>query len=199
MDDYAHCYYPELNVYLLMETFNQSLEIFAKSVIKQARTNLTQKKKNVSKNLYKSLDFDIKLDENGNGTLVFVMEDYGFYQDLGVKGANPSIVKGGVQKAPSSPFKFGSGSGKGSMRKGLDKWIVRRGIAPRDKSGKFISRNSLKFLIARSIYAQGIEPSYFFTKPYNNLLKKLPVELAEVYGQIASDQFLNEINKLKNE
>lgn len=182
-----------------MNDYKQSLEVFAKSVIKQAKTNLTQKKKNVSKRLYNSLDYKLQLDALGNGKLIFLMEDYGFFQDQGVQGKDPSRIKNGIQKAPKSPYKFGSGTGKGSLSKSLDKWIVQKGIAPRDKQGRFISRTSLKFLIARSIYFQGIEPSYFFTKPYQNLLRKLPPELAAAYGKVTSDEFLKEIKKLKNE
>jgi hypothetical protein len=181
-----------------MNEYNTELQLFAKSVIKQAKTNLTQKKKNVSKRLYNSLDFEIKVDDEGNGKLVFLMEDYGFFQDLGVRGKDPSRIKNGRQKAPSSPYKFGTGSGKGSMKRGLDKWIVQKGIAPRDKQGRFVSRETLKFLIARSIYFQGIEPSYFFTKPYQNLLRKLPSDLAESYGQVTADKFLQEIKNIKN-
>jgi hypothetical protein len=181
-----------------MEDYKAALQVFAKSVIKQAKTNLTQKKKNVSKRLYNSLDFEIKVDDNGNGKLVFLMEDYGFFQDQGVRGKDPSRIKNGIQKAPNSPYKFGSGTGKGSMRKGLDKWIVQKGIAPRDKQGRFVSRDTLKFLIARSIYFQGIEPSYFFTKPYQNLLRKLPSDLATAYGKVTADQFLKEIKNIKN-
>lgn len=182
-----------------MNEVQNTLEVFAKSVIKQARTNLTQKKKNASRKLYKSLDYTIKYDDNGNARLVFLMEDYGIYQDQGVKGANPNKIKGGVQKAPNSPFRFGTRTGKGGMRKALDKWIILKGIAPRDKKGRFMSRETIKFLIARSIYNQGIEPSYFFTKPYQNLKRKLTPDLAAVYGQITAQELLKEIQKIKNE
>lgn len=47
--------------------------------------------------------------------------------------------------------------GKQPPTKALDKWVVRRGIAPRTKNGKFISRDSIKFLIARSIGKNGIK------------------------------------------
>ena len=47
----------------------------------------------------------------------------------------------------------------------LDKWIVRKGIAPRDKQGKFLSRKSISFLIARSIFKKGIQGLSFFQKP----------------------------------
>ena len=71
-------------------------------------------------------------------------------------------------KAPFSPYKFGTKSGaKGGLTRGLDKWIIRKGIAPRDKSGKFMSRKTLKYLMARSVYLSGIRPTMFFTKPFD--------------------------------
>ena len=58
----------------------------------------------------------------------------------------------------------------------------KRGIAPRDKKGKFIDRRSLKFAIAKNIFKKGIKPSLFFTKPFENEYKKLSNELIEAYG-----------------
>ena len=59
----------------------------------------------------------------------------------------------------------------------LDKWIVVRGIAPRDKKGKFISRKSIQFLIARSIGKKGIKPTNVIRKSidsiYSNKMKLL--------------------------
>jgi hypothetical protein len=71
----------------------------------------------------------------------------------------------------------------------LDKWIVRRGLAPR-KKGKFTGRSiksvgfakSIQFLIARSIYMKGIKPSLWFTKPFEEAFKELPNKLIEKYG-----------------
>ena len=66
-----------------------ALRAFGKYVVQQARTNLTKGKKNVSKELYDSLGFT--LEEVSQGfRLFFEMEDYGMFQDRGVKG-----VRGG--------------------------------------------------------------------------------------------------------
>ena len=156
----------------------KELKRFRDYVIQQARYNLTKSKKNSSKELYNSLNGEVKVFPNSIG-LYFEMKDYGLFQDKGVKGANPSLVKNGKQKAPNSPYSYKS---KFPPTKSLDKWIVRKGIAPKDAKGKFISRQSLKYLIARSIYAQGIAPSLFFTKPFERAYKKLPDELIDKYG-----------------
>ena len=47
----------------------------------------------------------------------------------------------------------------------LDKWIVKKGIAPRDEKGRFKSRKSISFLIARSIKIKGLQGISFFQKP----------------------------------
>ena len=72
----------------------------------------------------------------------------------------------------------------------LDKWIVRRGIAPRTSSGKFKARTisaagfakSIQFMIARSIYMKGIKPSMFFTKPFEAAFKNLPEEMINAFA-----------------
>ena len=46
---------------MTLEETNKALNKFAKYVIQQARTNLTKGKKNVSNELYKSLDSDVKI------------------------------------------------------------------------------------------------------------------------------------------
>ena len=106
------------------------------------------------------------------------MGDYGTFQDLGVKGKTSS------SKAPSSPYRFGSGSGKkGGLTKGIDKWVRRKGIQFRNKkSGRFLTYDSTAFIISRSIYQTGIKASMFFTKPFTKEFKRLPDELLEAYS-----------------
>ena len=140
------------------------LNKFAKYVIQQSRTNLTKGKKNSSKALYNSLGYNIK--ETSNGVNIeFLMDEYGAYQDKGVSGK---------KKKYNTPFSY---KDKMPPSSALDKWTVRRGIAPRDKSGKFIPRKTINYLIARSIFNKGIKPSLFFTRPFEKGFKNLPPEL----------------------
>lgn len=134
---------------------------FRSYVIQQSRSNLTKGGKNVSSKLYNSINSEV-LKENNYTLINFSMEEYGAYQDQGVRGKFKSA------KAPNSPFKFGSGKGKeGGLTQGIDKWVRNKGIQFRDKkSGKFLSYQSTAFIITRSIYQTGIRPSLFFTKPY---------------------------------
>jgi hypothetical protein len=167
------------------------LNDFAKYVIQQSRSNLTKSNKNSSKSLYNSLDSEIEVSAN-SFRLAFLMEDYGKFIDKGVQGSNPSGIKKGVQKAPNSEYRFKS---KSIPTKVLDKWVIKKGIAPRNKSGKFLSREGLKFAIAKSIALQGIRPSLFFTRPFEAAFQNLPDELVQAYG-LDVEQFLQyTINK----
>jgi hypothetical protein len=69
--------------------------------------------------------------------------------------------------------------------KALDNWVVRKGLAPRGKSGKFKSRQGIKFALAKSIALQGLRPSLFFTKPFEVGYKKYIDE--DLINQFALD------------
>lgn len=158
------------------ETLKQ-LEAFNKYVITQARANLTKGKRNVSKRLYNSLKGEVKVMPNSIFSRIS-MEDYGSYQDQGVKGAASST------KAPNSPFKFGSGTGKpGGLTSGILGWVRKRRFQFRDIStGKFKSYEETARLITRSVYLTGMRPTRFISKPFEDGFKRLPDELAEAYG-----------------
>jgi hypothetical protein len=64
----------------------QAFETFGKEVIQEARSNLTRKDKNVSKELYNGLNYEFE-GYKGGFRFVINMPEYGMYQDLGVKGA----------------------------------------------------------------------------------------------------------------
>ncbi len=162
---------------MLAEKFlREELNKFAKYVIQQSRSNLTKGKKNTSKELYNSLGYDIESSKDST-SMAFKMADYGKFQDLGVKGKDSSA------KAPNSPYKFGTGSGKkGGLTKGIDKWVRRRGIQFRDKKGKFLSYEQTGYIITRSVYKTGMKASMFFTKPFQRAFKRLPDDLVKAYS-----------------
>jgi hypothetical protein len=154
----------------------KQLDKFKAYVISESRKNLTRLKKNSSKKLYNSLRGDAKVMPN-SFSMDFFMEDYGHFQDKGVSG---------VVKKYDTPYNYTT---KMPPTRSLDKWIVRRGIAPRGKNGKFVSRQGLKFAIARSIFKNGIKPSLFFTKPFEAAYKRLPSELVNKFGLDALELF----------
>lgn len=145
------------------------LNKFAKYVIQQSRSNLSKGKKNVSKELYNSLGYEISQSVSSM-SLGFNMVDYGMFQDRGVSG---------TEKKYNTPYKY---TNKMPPAKAFDKWTVRKGIAPRGKGGKFEKRKGLNFAIAKSIYKKGIRPSMFFTKPFAAAFKRFPDELVEAYS-----------------
>jgi hypothetical protein len=101
------------------------------------------------------------------------MNRYGEFIDKGVSG---------IKKKYNTPYSYKSKMPPPSK---LDKWVVRRGIAPRDKEGKFLPRKSVLFLIARGIYRNGIKPSLFLTKPFEKMRKDLPVKLVTAFREDA--------------
>ena len=152
------------------------LDKFKKYVIQQSRSNLTKGGKNVEKKLYNSIGGE-SISSKNSIRLAFEMEDYGTFQDLGVKGKRSSA------KAPNSPYKFGSGTGKkGGLTEGINKWVRARRFQFRDKKGQFLSFESTAFLITRSIYNKGLKPSFFFTKPFEKAFERLPDDIIEAYG-----------------
>ena len=153
----------------MLKNVQQELNRFAKYVIQQSKANLTRGKKNSSKTLYNSLDYDLNVSPN-SFSMSFLMEDYGVFQDKGVSG---------IKKKYNTPYKY---TNKMPPPSKMDKWIVRKGLkGVRGKDGKFISRKSLQFMIARSIYNNGIKPSLFFTKPFQKAFTNLDKDIIEAY------------------
>jgi len=173
----------------MLSNVEKELKNFAKYVVTKARINLRGSDKNSSGKLAKSLDSDVKVSKN-SFQLAFMMEDYGVFQDKGVRGKSSSA------KAPNSPFKFGSGTGKkGGLSEGINKWVKRKRFQFRDKkSGRFLSYDSTAFLISRSIYHKGIAPSLFFTKPFEKAFKGLNKDLVEAYKLDVEALMKNSIN-----
>jgi hypothetical protein len=153
----------------LIET-NAILEKYKNYVVSQARANLSKGRNNMSKTLYNSIKGEI-VQENNYAIVGFQMELYGQFIDEGVKGAFPSMVKNGRQKAPNSRFMFKNKRPPAGI---IAEWAKAKRIRLRDESGKFQKGNykTLGFIIANRIYAQGIKPTLFFTKPFEFGFKK---------------------------
>ena len=159
----------------------KALDKFGSSVIKQSRTQLTKKKKNASKGLYDSLDYNLKVSKN-SFELSFLMEDYGKFIDKGVKGVGGTKADGSkwkTKRVTNNEYKYKS---KRPPASAFSQWTVRRGIAPRNKAGQFTTRRGLMFAIANSVYHTGLETTNFFTKPFEDAFKQLPEDLVEAFG-----------------
>lgn len=168
-----------------LDNVRKELESFRDMVIKESRNNLKTMRKDTFGKLSKSLKGNVKVSKN-SFEFDFSMEQYGMYQDKGVSG---------TKKKYNTPYKYTNQMPPPSA---LDKWIVKKGLAPKDKNGKFTGRTidsvgfrkSIQFLIAKKIYTQGIKPSLFFTKPFEKYYKRLPNQLQQKYG-LDLDNFMS--------
>ena len=158
----------------------QVLDKYGKYVVQQAKSNLTKDKDAYGGNkgggpLYNSIEY--KLDREPNFFLLdFLMEDYAPFVDKGVRGKTSTYPE---TASAMSKFQYGSGTGpKGGLTKGVNKWIKQKKFQWRDKkTGRFLSYESMSFLIARSIYNKGLKANMFFTKPFERGLKRLGDDL----------------------
>lgn len=152
------------------ELTEKALKAFADEVLKRSRLNLGStrtiggKRRRIDNTgkLRESLASHLKVSKN-SFSLSFIMEEYGEWVDQGRE------------------------KGKGAPPAAILKWIKSKPIKPRDESGKFVQAtdatlNSLAFLINRKIKREGIDPTYFFTAPFEKAFKDLPNEVVDAYA-----------------
>ncbi len=152
-------------------TYNNLKEALAEVrdlIVKESKENLVAAKKGGG-----ALEDSIKgtpVTEEGSSLMFqILMEDYATFVDKGVSGTKTKY---------DTPYSY---TDKMPPPSALDKWTVRKGIAPRDDKGRFMERKTLQFLIARSIYRDGIKPSLFYTEPYHKYLKNISKRLEKSY------------------
>ena len=155
------------------ENIERYLNSFGKQVVNRAKGNI-QKAKGDGTALEQSIRFEVITDADGF-TVQFYMADYGTFVDKGVSGnKKQQKFKDYKNKVITSPYKYTTKQPPSGV---LDKWVVRKGIAPRDEGGRFIKRKSLVFLIARKIKRDGIKGISFFQKPLALGLKQFGKDL----------------------
>tara|TARA_B100001094_G_C18176720_1_gene798288 strand:- start:2114 stop:2656 length:543 start_codon:yes stop_codon:yes gene_type:complete len=174
-----------------LDALERYLNSFGRQVVNQAKENLASADKGGA--LEKSISFFVTA-QKGLLTLKFKMDSYGKFVDKGVSGTEKerryTNYKG---KTLVSPFAYTKSKGHSQPpSKALDKWIVKKGIAPRDKKGRFMSRKSISFLIARSIGKKGIQGISFFQKP-------LMLGMQQFNGKFAASLKESIIDSLKHQ
>jgi len=157
-----------------MLDMQSTLQRFAQSVVNTARLNLQEEGKNSTNSLSKSLTYAID-QYSDSYTIEFLMDYYGVFVDKGVSG---------VKKKYNTPYSYKSKGGKQGLKgmpppAAFDKWTIMKGIAPRDKKGKFLPRKSVNFAVARSVFEKGIAPSMFFTRPFNFAFEQLNKDIGK--------------------
>ena len=172
----------------MLSNVEDELNAFRKHVITEARKNLTRNKKNASKTLYNEMSSFLNVSAN-SFELGFEMPIYGQFQDQGVSGK---------KKKYNTPFSY---TNKQPPAQIFEAWIKRKGIKGRDRgytkkdgtkvkgTGRFITHKSLSYLIARSVFNNGIKPSLFFTRPFELAYKRLGDDVIEAFG-LDIDEFL---------
>lgn len=124
-----------------------------------------------------SIQWDIDINQDGFNVGI-AMYEWGIYLD---KGVNGKIQNWG------SPFTFR----KMPPPSSLDKWVVSKGIAPRDKKGRLMTRDQVKFLIARSIFQKGLKPRNWINPILDSKLEGL--------SNLTADEIWYEFTKLQEE
>ena len=162
------------------DNLKKVLNDYGKYVVQQAKSNLTKDVNQYGGNkgggpLYNSIEYKPTYETN-YFLLDFLMEDYGPFVDKGVRGKTSTYPE---TAAALSQFRYGSGTGPvGGLTRGVNKWIKQKKFQWRDKkTGRFLSYESMSFLIARSIYNKGLKANMFFTKPFERGLKRLGDDL----------------------
>lgn len=167
----------------------KEFNLFGQRVVKQARTILSKKGINATKNLYNSLQYDVKIFKTNSLQFTLSMEDYGKFINEGVRGV-------GGTKADGTRWKLKKNTGRYKYKdkmppaKAFSRWLTIKGKNVRDAQGRFVSRKSAQFAVAKAVYHQGIEQTDFLNRPIELALEKLPDDLLVAYG-LDVDKILN--------
>jgi len=162
----------------MLKNVQEELNRFAKYVIQQSRTNLTKGKKNSSKELYNSLDSNVKVSKN-SFELTFLMEEYGVFQDKGVKGTKSNYLEN-----KDSPFSYKESSklvGVEYHTGTFAKWAKRKGVQFRNKKGRYVTHEQTGYMLANIIKKKGVKASMFFTKPFKKAFNNLDKDIVKAF------------------
>ena len=169
-----------------MKNLEAVMNQYAKYVIQQSRTRLTKDDKGGG-NLYNSLSYQLMEDDQAM-LVEFMMADYGAFVDRGVKGKTSTYPE---TRSALSPFQYGSGTGKkGGLTKGIDKWLRKKRFQCRDKKGRFMSYDSMRYLIVKSIYNKGLRANLFFSKPFKAGIEKYELNMAKAFAEDIRSQMV---------
>ena len=174
---------------LKYDSIENYLKSYGKYIVRQARGILNKRGKNVTGKLSKSLKYKIVKSKDGYD-IQFLASKYAAFVNKGVSGTQGRrtyIDKDGKRKV--SPFKFK----KQPPSSAIEGWIGNKGIKGRDRKGRFITRKSLAFLIARSIKRKGIPAASFYTQPLSYSFNKFKKDMIQHF----KTDILNEIKTFK--
>ena len=174
---------------LKYDSLENYLKSYGKYIVRQARGILKKRGKNVTGKLSKSLRYEIVETKKGYD-IQFLASKYASFVNKGVSGTEGRrtyIDQDGKRKV--SPFNFK----KQPPSSVIEGWIKNRGIQGRDRKGRFITRKSLAFLIARGIKRKGIPAASFYTQPLSYSFNKFKKDMIQHF----KTDILNEIKTFK--
>jgi hypothetical protein len=163
---------------------------YIEKFLNTAADNLNKTQSVTTGNLLDSLDFEIVSDRNGY-TINFTALDYYKFVDKGVRGAGAS------RKNNTSPYKFKFITPSKSHVTAIEKWIIRNRLTAtaRDvnrygrtgRERKAINptkgRQTLAYIIAKSIKRDGLYETGFWTDAFNDTFKDFGVKMSEALGK----------------
>jgi|11_taG_2_1085331.scaffolds.fasta_scaffold50679_2 hypothetical protein len=164
---------------LKYDSIENYLKSYGKYIVRQARGILKSKGKDTTGKLSSSLKYKVTKEKEGF-EIKFLASKYAAFVNKGVSGTEGRrtyIDKDGKRK--TSPFKFK----KQPPSNVIERWTVAKGIKGRDRKGRFITRKSLAFLIARSIKRKGIPAASFYTQPLSYSYKVFKKEMIKHFKE----------------
>ena len=174
------------------------LKRFAKAVVRAGRIRLAAAGMGTSR-LIKNFSYQIGKITEGNlpKAVSFTFggsAKYWQFVDEGVRGSG-GFKGSGKARGGKSPFKFK----KKNIAKGvIDRWVVKKGLkAARDKSGRFIKRKGLAFVIGRAIAQRGLTRTQFFSAPYKKNMKYYINKITNAYAEDIEDDIVNKMKGIK--
>ena len=168
-----------------MKNLERYLSQFAKKVVKGSK-NFAKTKG------FGNINLSFRVKKKGKGfEVAFKAPFYVDTLDKGVSGNKKTRYykdyKGAKRK---SPFKY---KDKAPPSKVFEKWIKKKGIKGRDKkTGRFIKRKSLAFVMARSMQIKGRDGIGIFQKPLALEFKKLRKDIMESLSNDIKDIVYND-------
>ncbi len=158
---------------------------------------MAKQQKNATGSLSRSIRFEITESDSENNIEFGVIfgEDYWEYVEKGVQGLLSN------EKAPNSPFKFGSGTGEaGGLRNGISNWVETKGIEGWvDAKGNLMTQKSIVYVISRSIYLYGIEPTNYINPPFDAISAKFEPEILNAFATDLTEILIDETTEIEIE
>ena len=140
------------------EIYN-ALNKWAARVVAQARANLTRKRKNATKDLWKSIAYKVN---PKTGDIEFSYADYGTFVESGRRA--------GAKLPPPNKL------AKWAKIKGLPRW-------ENEDTGEKYTYKQMGWMIAVAIQRDGIQPYPFFTSALNRAMNDYYYKLEEAVAQ----------------